>query len=321
MMVHALDRSCPLCASRASDPYFVSQDGYDYRRCRECTLVYVRDPIPMPRWNAHYGERPEVRALEERRFAAHSAGAASSVDHARFEFYLRRLRGVVGDLDGKRYLDVGTFYGDALEVARLHGLRGRGLEGKERVARCARELGRDVVFGTSEDLASLDLGAPFDIVSAYEILEHATDPARSLRSIEGLLAPGGSVIATVPNLANFEIQTLREYCFHLLGGVAITGHVNLFDRATLARLLADCGFEVVDVFTQYGSNLLNVHLHQTGRYDRIYCYDSIVAGRETGAPLDRAVVEAIGTVAPAFHRWEQEQALGPILGMVARKRG
>lgn len=320
MMAHALDRVCPVCESRSSEPYFTSQDGYDYRSCSDCSMVFARDPIPMEGWNTHYGCRPEVRELEERRLAQQHGAGTPAADGERFEFYLQRMRSAIGALAGKRYLDVGTFYGDALEVAGRAGLAATGLEGKALIAEHARRLGRNVHFGTSENLEGLKLGAPFDIVSAYEILEHTVDPARSLRAMASVLRPEGLLVVTVPHLQNFEIQTLREYCFHLLGGVAITGHVNLFDRSTLGRLLSGCGFDVVDTFSQYGSNLLNVHLHQTGRWDRIYCYESIVAGRNLRDPVEPAVNSAIGTIGPAFHRWEHAQGMGPILGVLARKR-
>lgn len=319
MNPHLVSRSCPVCAGSRGADEFTSQDGYEFRRC-DCGMLYASELIPMPAWNEHYYVREEVRRLEEERLAEQKSLHASP-DLTRFREYFQRVARHL-DLEGKRSLDIGTFYGDALVAAGEYGLIPVGVEGKRSVAdHAAGVMGRPVRHGFSENLTDVaDLG-PFQLISAFEVLEHASDPSESVAGMARVLEPGGLVIITVPSEENFEIRVLGPHCYHLLGGVVTTGHVNLFSRATLGRLLESHEFEIIETFSQYGSNLVNTFLHQSEQFHHIYCYENIVTGRDLATPeLPLGVMVALNAMGPAFHRWEAERALGPILGVVARKR-
>ena len=319
MRRYLVSRSCPVCTRARGAEEFTSQDGYEFSRCG-CGMLYASELIPMLAWNQHYYIREEVRWLEEERFAEQKSLHASP-DLTRFrEYFLRVARYL--DLNGKRSLDIGTFYGDALVAAREQGLIPLGVEGKKPVANhAASVMGRPVRYGFGEDLDNVaDLG-PFHLISAFEVLEHASAPSESVKGMASVLVPGGLLIITVPNEENFELRVLGPYCSHLLGGIVTTGHVNLFSKETLTRLLESHDFEIIEIFSQYGSNLVNTFLHQSRQFHHIYCYENIIMGRDLSTPkLSSDVMVALNAIGPAFHLWEAERALGPILGVVARKR-
>ena len=92
------------------------------------------------------------------------------------------------------------------------------------------------------DAAALPFAADtFDCAVCTETLEHLADPAAALAELGRVLAPGGALLATVPNL----------FCWD-----AIEGRTHLFQK--LGALLHKTG--VTSRF-QYG---INTHLHKMG---------------------------------------------------------
>jgi SAM-dependent methyltransferase len=46
-----------------------------------------------------------------------------------------------------------------------------------------------------------DLGGPFDLVAAFDVVEHVADDAGAVAALAGLLKPGGQMVVTVPAYA------------------------------------------------------------------------------------------------------------------------
>lgn len=78
--------------------------------------------------------------------------------------------------------------------------------------------------------------ASFDLVGAFEVLEHMEDDAAVLRAWIRWLKPGGSVILSVP---------AHQHRFGAWDRVV--GHFRRYGRADLVRVLSGAGFEQVTV--------------------------------------------------------------------------
>jgi 2-polyprenyl-3-methyl-5-hydroxy-6-metoxy-1,4-benzoquinol methylase len=90
-------------------------------------------------------------------------------------------------------------------------------------------------------------GAPYDVVLCADILEHVRDPEAVMRAFRPLLAPGGVMIASVPNFGHFYARTrtalgLFDYDQR---GVLDNGHVRFFTRRSLTRHFRGAGFKVL----------------------------------------------------------------------------
>jgi 2-polyprenyl-3-methyl-5-hydroxy-6-metoxy-1,4-benzoquinol methylase len=88
---------------------------------------------------------------------------------------------------------------------------------------------------------------PYDVVLCADILEHVRFPEQVLRQIRDLLAPGGVLIASVPNFGHWYARTrtalgLFDYDQR---GVLDNGHVRFFTRRGLMRRLRGAGFTVI----------------------------------------------------------------------------
>lgn len=87
-------------------------------------------------------------------------------------------------------------------------------------------------------------GQRFDVILACDVLEHLRRPAEVLCALNGLLAPEGSLIISVPNIAYAGVvASLRQGVFDYVDkGQLDRTHVHFFTRRSLERNLLDCGW-------------------------------------------------------------------------------
>lgn len=95
-------------------------------------------------------------------------------------------------------LDVGCGAGHFLTLAQQKGLAAVGLELNESAVARARSVGLNVRLETIEDAASRESGG-FDVITAFQVLEHVAKPRDFLTFACRLLRPGGVLIIAVPN--------------------------------------------------------------------------------------------------------------------------
>ena len=147
----------------------------------------------------------------------------------------------------QRLLDVGGGEGGFVQ-AFLRQRAGAALlvEPGVQAARRAREHGLDVFAGPIEQLDPESVGQ-FDAISFLDVLEHLEEPLPALQRARALLAPGGVVLVSVPNLGYWSVvRDLAGGRFDYLAvGILCRTHLRFFTQRSLEQLLADAGFEIV----------------------------------------------------------------------------
>lgn len=123
-----------------------------------------------------------------------------------------------------------------------------GVEPDERSCERARarleQLGRGrIVCG---DLAALEDGLTFDLVCAFEVLEHIEDDGAALREWHERIRPGGQLLLSVP-----------AYLSQWGAGDVKAGHYRRYEPQSLGEALRDAGFERIEI-DHYGFPLGNV---------------------------------------------------------------
>jgi SAM-dependent methyltransferase len=92
-----------------------------------------------------------------------------------------------------------------------------------------------------------EVGGPFDVVLAADVLEHVRAPERILDDVRPLLAPGGSLLVSVPNFGHWYPRArvaIGRFGYDRRG-ILDRDHVRFFTKRTFERLVADGGFRVV----------------------------------------------------------------------------
>lgn len=150
---------------------------------------------------------------------------------------------------GARVLDVGCASGYLAEP--LRSTRGvefvDGIELNPSDAELARKVCRNVVVGSAEDAAAYaKLDAQYDAIIFGDVLEHLPNPANAIRAARSVLAPGGAVISSIPNIAHYSIrkQLLGGRFDYAESGILDRTHLRFFTRSSIIELWHDNGFEV-----------------------------------------------------------------------------
>jgi 2-polyprenyl-3-methyl-5-hydroxy-6-metoxy-1,4-benzoquinol methylase len=88
--------------------------------------------------------------------------------------------------------------------------------------------------------------APFDTIVAADVLEHVRDPGRILAEARDLLADGGVLLASVPNVAHWypRLRVASGRFDYDARGILDRDHVRFFTRRSFARLVARSGWRV-----------------------------------------------------------------------------
>ncbi len=142
-----------------------------------------------------------------------------------------------------RLLDVGCGTGFNLEGLRALGVAGAvGLDvSAEALAYCQARGLRRLVRADGALLPFAD--SSFDVVLAFDLLEHLKDDESALERIAGVLRPGGALIVFTP--AYRFLWSLQDEVSH---------HVRRYTAGELGRKLTGAGFEIVKL--SYANTLL-----------------------------------------------------------------
>jgi SAM-dependent methyltransferase len=244
---HLEEVPCPLCGRESREPAFAAVDRifltgpFAYVTCAACGLVYQNPRVRKERIAEHYPARSytwtenrgEPRLLRrlvnrlEKRYLLHLYRREQA-------FVTRALRRA--GVSARSIVDLGCGAGDRLALYREAGLRTLGVEMTEDAA-WAELLGLPVVRSSVEEFLAAGPG-PFDLVSAYHVLEHFHDPVAVLRGIRAALAPGGALVLEVPNIDSLEFRLFRERCYF----IEAPRHLVFFTPRTLRLALEKAGF-------------------------------------------------------------------------------
>ena len=124
--------------------------------------------------------------------------------HPSFAHWIERL--ATRYAPGARWLDLGCAYGYLVAEARAAGFRALGLDVSAyalgRVAVEAPPAAGCLARGVLERLPFAD--ESFDVVSAFDVLEHVVDAEAALREARRLLRPGGVLVGATPDPLLFD---------------------------------------------------------------------------------------------------------------------
>ena len=157
---------------------------------------------------------------------------------------------------GASVLDVGCASGSLATLLRdVRGARIIGIEPDPARAALAAERGIDVRVGVLSPEITQALGV-FDVVLYVDVLEHLTDPLGELSNALPLIAPGGVLIISVPNVAHWSVRwnLLCGRFNYTDTGLMDATHLRWFTRDSIIELLSKAGIKPVSVECTIGLN-------------------------------------------------------------------
>ncbi len=195
-------------------------------QCLRCGLVYSDTDLTDERITQIYS------AVEDQTYA-------ENLD-ARYRTFRHNLSQLAGILPpAGTLLDVGAHCGGFLKVAEELGYDAMGVEPSAWAARYAREvLEQKVVEGTVKNLPPHM--TDFDIVTMWDVLEHMKAPVEELLRIHSRLRPGGFLILSTLDIANWLPRIMGRRWPWLMDM-----HLYYFTEEIMKQILTRAGFRCV----------------------------------------------------------------------------
>jgi 2-polyprenyl-3-methyl-5-hydroxy-6-metoxy-1,4-benzoquinol methylase len=147
---------------------------------------------------------------------------------------------------GVRVLDVGCSSGYLSAPLSARGCTVVGIELDAAAAHEAEASCERVLVGDVERMElPLDHGS-FDVVLLGDVVEHLRDPGAALARLRPFLKPGGRLVLTTPNVANWALRLslLAGRWRYTERGILDRTHTHFFTRNTLAETLRAAGYTV-----------------------------------------------------------------------------
>ena len=165
-----------------------------------------------------------------------------------------------------------------------------GVELDRDAAAIARKRIDDVYCGDVREIVSI-LEERFDCIVGGYIVEHLDEPWSFLADLRRISAPGGSLLLSLPNVANASVvnDLLQGRFDYVYMGLTCVGHLRFFTRRSVEEMLAIAGWEVVSVEPQF--------LARTQEQDRL-----LEAMQKTGVPFEESEVAPSGFYVTARNR-------------------
>ncbi len=153
----------------------------------------------------------------------------------------------------KRVLDLGCFCGGSGRwlKQRFPGCEVTGIEMLDEAAAMAAQTYEQVITGTFEQVDFEKEGlkpGSFDAIIAADVLEHLYNPWQALQRLKPLLAQGGAIYVSLPNIRNLNVLSALasgEWRYEGAGILDVT-HIRFFTLAQATEMLTQTGWIISD---------------------------------------------------------------------------
>jgi 2-polyprenyl-3-methyl-5-hydroxy-6-metoxy-1,4-benzoquinol methylase len=231
-----LTPACGVCGSARTQRY-CRKGGSEYHECQECRSIF-QHPLPSPDSMRGYADEEYDRGL----YREYVQARPMKVAH--FE---HRLRLVAPRIGKGRLLDVGCACGYFMEVAAREGHDVQGLEFSENAIAAASPSIRPRILHASIDTLRGAHERRYDVITAFDIIEHLDQPLQFLEDARRLLAPGAHLVLSTPDVDHW-LRPLARSRWPMLQPMQ---HLTLFSRHSLRVALERAGFVDVHIETAH----------------------------------------------------------------------
>ncbi|EMO45795.1 class I SAM-dependent methyltransferase [Leptospira santarosai] len=200
----------------------------DIWECNGCGLVYLSS---LNHITEHHYENSGMHGSEV--VSVLSWLRESDADDERRYNFLR------SKLMDKRLLDFGCGAGGFLLKALKETSISEGIELELRLQEHYKEKGLKVWTNLEK---VINANRKFDIITAFHVIEHLTDPRKTISQLASMLSDDGELIIEVPNsndalLVLYESDAFSKFTYW-------SQHLFLFNNDTLAKLIKQSGLKL-----------------------------------------------------------------------------
>jgi 2-polyprenyl-3-methyl-5-hydroxy-6-metoxy-1,4-benzoquinol methylase len=216
------------------------RDGNSIHSCQRCDLEFLFPQPADDTLSSIYSSSYFLGSKD-----AESVQRQAALKRGTAKLYVDTIMPFVR-ADKPRLLEIGCGSGDFLIEAQSRGFEVEGLEYSEHAATAANtRLGCQAVRVGSPEEECLAANQ-YDVITAFDVIEHLRDPKKSLSSLSAALKPRGLLVIATPSLDSWSRRLLGRLWMEYK-----TEHLTYFSRSSLKRLFQVTGFETVEFSRNY----------------------------------------------------------------------
>lgn len=228
---------CVSCKSK--NHYIIShKDGFIFRKCNECETVFISprpDPKALQWW---YSNSEHVKDSQE--ILEKTADKRTQIYNDRIDKLFKRISPPV-----KSLLEIGCGTGEFLKL--LKGIKPEleitGIDISDEAVGLAKEKGVNCLNFSAEEFAEKST-EQYDLVLAFEVLEHVFYPFSLIKSLLELEKKGGKIYMTMPNYLSYDFLQVGGVYKNLFG----PSHLNYYNPFSIMKLLEWGGYSNIEIF-------------------------------------------------------------------------
>ncbi|EIC22323.1 class I SAM-dependent methyltransferase [Thiorhodovibrio frisius] len=254
---------CPACGTDGTPAF--RKNGFDYEECRHCATLYVSPRPSTTAFARYYTEAASVRYWATTFYK-------ETAEARRINLWRPKARMMASVLErfasvSCHIIDVGGGYGIfAEEMQPFVAQPVTIVEPGPQLAQICLSKGLPVIEKFLEQVTETDLPQGRRVFVSFELFEHLHDPVHFLVQLKKLMHPGDLFLFTTLSGTGLDIRVLWEQSH----AISPPHHLNFFNPHSVQILLANSGFEILDVSTPGKLDLDILFNNQTLVQDRFW---------------------------------------------------
>ena len=236
-------KNCLVCDHEGFYSRF-NKDNFSIVGCRNCGFVFC---------NPRYSEESSKLIYNEENWFY---GDISKEDGQKRKDYtenqlglIQRSRQDLSQIEKFKHsgtiLDVGCGLGFFLDATRQSGWTIYGIDpSNDAINKCKQKGISNAFVGTLSEVKLPSI--QFDVITAFDVLEHVVDPVGFLTQTHSMLASEGILVIAVPNVNSIAARINGKSWSQYI----LPEHINYFSKNTLTRFLEKNGFKVISVICE-----------------------------------------------------------------------
>ena len=222
------EKSDKVWTSTVDLEYKSTPDNYFYFSCKYCNSVFI-DPIPLHKLNIIYPDNYYSYNIKNNFISK----IKDQIDKYKFRNILSKI-----EKSEISILDIGGGDGHKLDLCKSIDSRVSSttiIDINNKVQSLAQSKGHYFILSSVEDY---NFARKYDLVLAYNLIEHLNNPKHFLSKISGLLDDDGLLVIQTPN-----IDCVDAICFgrQYWAGLHCPRHWILFNETSLRNLISSVG--------------------------------------------------------------------------------
>jgi 2-polyprenyl-3-methyl-5-hydroxy-6-metoxy-1,4-benzoquinol methylase len=246
--------TCDLCGSRELHALYTRPDEMLVAECKDCGLAFLN---PRPK-SGCIGKLYDETYFQKSSQDIQCGYSRYLSDDGR-QVLLETARIRLGALKkfwsphGKRCLEIGCATGEFCQVLAQSGAVTTGVDLSEFVIQAARDRYPSLDFRIG-DIEAVSGTQKYDAVFAFELIEHVISPKEFLSTAKELIADGGLLVLTTPNLDCGKQSGFERW----IGFHGSFEHLYFFAPETLHRYGKTTGLELIHWLTGCGDGIVRL---------------------------------------------------------------